>query len=120
LDVEPITLARLLDRMEAKGWIRRQPDLKDRRARLVFLTDKAKPLVEKLVEFAGEARAAAMAGLSPEEQEKLIDLMIRVRSNLAKGDVAGDAATQRRNGATETQDHDADTRDRRVATARRA
>lgn len=118
LDVEPITLARLLDRMEAKGWIRRQPDLKDRRARLVFLTEKAKPLVDKLAEFAAEARAVAMAGISAEDQEKMIDLMIRVRTNLAKGDgVAGAAHGE---GATETEDDQSEQRQRRVAGARHA
>jgi DNA-binding MarR family transcriptional regulator len=114
LDVEPITLARLLDRMEAKGWIRRQPDLKDRRARLVFLTDKAKPLIDQLTTFAAESRAAALAGLSPEEQERLIDTMIRVRGNLQNGDAAADIA-MRRNGAAETRRRDAEVRERPAA-----
>lgn len=109
LDVEPITLARLLDRMEAKGWIRREPDLKDRRARLVFLTEKAKPLVEQLAEFATDTRAVAMGGLSHEEQERLIELLIHVRGNLSTRDVVPAAA--RRAGTRET-----DTRHREVET----
>src|SRR3546814_3403683 len=46
LDVEPITLARLLDRMETAGLVKRQPDPKDRRARLVYLTRSEEHTVE--------------------------------------------------------------------------
>lgn len=98
LDVEPITLARLLDRMEGKGWIRREPDPKDRRARLVFLTDKAKPMVDQLADFARETRNVAMAGLSPEEQGQLIELLTRVRANLTDRNFAAEPATRRRAG----------------------
>lgn len=86
LDVEPITLARLLDRMEAAGLVKRQPDPKDRRARLIYLTEKAKPLIDRLAEFARDTRASAFAGLSAEEQERAIDLMIKVRANLSDRD----------------------------------
>lgn len=89
LEVEPITLARLLDRMEAAGWVKRRPDPKDRRARLVFLTEKAKPLLDKLADFAADARAAAFAGMTPEEQERAIDMLIRVRGNLSSRDLGG-------------------------------
>lgn len=86
LDVEPITLARLLDRMETAGLVKRHPDPKDRRARLVYLTEKAKPLIDRLAEFARDTRAAALAGLSAEEQERAIELMIKVRANLSDRD----------------------------------
>jgi DNA-binding MarR family transcriptional regulator len=86
LDVEPITLARLLDRMETAGLVKRQPDPKDRRARLVYLTEKAKPLIDRLSEFARDTRATALAGLSAEEQERAIDLMTKVRANLSDRD----------------------------------
>lgn len=85
LDVEPITLARLLDRMEATGFVVRRPDPKDRRARLVYLTDKATPLIDQLADFAADARAVALAGMTAEEQERVIDLMIRIRGNLSAG-----------------------------------
>ncbi|HEX6012301.1 MAG TPA: MarR family transcriptional regulator, partial [Geminicoccaceae bacterium] len=42
LDLEPITLCRQIDRMEEGGWVTRRPDPGDRRARLLFLTDKAR------------------------------------------------------------------------------
>lgn len=88
LEVEPITLARLLDRMEASGWVVRRPDPRDRRARLVFLTDKAKPLIDQLTDFSSETRLAALAGMSAAEQEGVIDMLIRVRANLSERDAA--------------------------------
>src|SRR3954463_13030008 len=44
LDVEPITLCRQIDRMEEGGWVVRRPDPGDRRARLLFMTEKARPV----------------------------------------------------------------------------
>ncbi len=86
LEVEPITLARLLDRMETNGWVIRHPDPRDRRARLVFLTEKAKPLIDQLTDFSTETRAAALAGMSVEQQESVIDTLLRVRANLSQRD----------------------------------
>ena len=108
LEVEPITLARLLDRMEAAGWVKRRPDPKDRRARLVFLTEKAKPLIDQLTDFAADTRAVALAGMTPEEQEKAIDLMIRVRGNLSSRDLGGPEAAGRRAGGAEEPSQDTD------------
>lgn len=88
LEVEPITLARLLDRMEASGWVARRPDPRDRRAKLVFLTEKAKPLIDQLTDFSSETRAAALAGMSAEAQEGVIETLIRVRNNLSERDAA--------------------------------
>ncbi len=96
LDVEPITLARLLDRMEASGLVERRPDPADRRARLVFLTDRAKPLIDRLADFAIETRQHALAGLSEEEQEWLLLTLRRVRANLSRRDAAGSAALRGR------------------------
>src|SRR3546814_17953597 len=59
LDVEPITLARLLDRMETAGWVRRQADPKDRRARPVFLTGKATPPLDRPARFAPDTTGRA-------------------------------------------------------------
>lgn len=93
LDVEPITLARLLDRMEAAGWVARRADPKDRRARLVFLTEKAKPLIDQLSDFAADTRAVALAGMTEEEQERVIDLMLRIRGNLTTRDAGAATAS---------------------------
>ena len=61
LEIQPITLTRLIDRMEAAGWVERRPDPTDRRARLIYLTDKAKPLLDQLTDYAVETRRHAGA-----------------------------------------------------------
>lgn len=108
LDVEPITLARLLDRMETAGWVRRQADPKDRRARLVFLTEKAKPLLDRLADFAQDTRDVALAGMTAEEQERAIDFMIKVRNNLSDRDRAASGAAVSYPAAADAGDHEAE------------
>ena len=84
LEMEPISLARLVDRMEEAGWVERRPDPNDRRARLLYLTSKAKPVFERMVTVGMDTRAEAQAGMSAAERDKLIDLLLRVRGNLSE------------------------------------
>lgn len=83
LEVKPITIARLIDRMEKTGWVRRRPDEADRRATLLFLTAKAKPVLEKLQEHADEAMQAVLQGIGAEGEEALIAGLERMKLNLA-------------------------------------
>lgn len=82
LEMEPISLARLIDRMEQAGWVARQADPGDRRARLLFMTEKAKPIFDQILLVARETRMEALAGLSDEDRDRLIDLLLRVRANM--------------------------------------
>jgi MarR family transcriptional regulator, transcriptional regulator for hemolysin len=83
LEIEPISLARLIDRMEEAGWVERRPDTADRRARLLYLTAKAKPVIDRMIEVGLATRAEALAGLSGANREKLLDLLLQVRGNLS-------------------------------------
>ena len=83
LDVEPITLGRLIDKLEGCGLVARRPDPADRRAWLLALTDKAHPILDKLWEIGAANREHAMRGLSEAEREQLLDLLARVKANLA-------------------------------------
>lgn len=83
IEVEPITLARLLDRMEEAGWVERRPDPADRRARKLFLTDKVQPVLAQMQEISDEVRGDALAGLRHEQTELLIDLLRHVHANLS-------------------------------------
>lgn len=84
LEMEPISLTRLLDRMEQAGWIERRPDPEDRRARRLFMSEKAKPVFAAMIEVGREVRGEALAGLSPAENDVLMELMMRVRRNLSE------------------------------------
>ncbi|MFY8094984.1 MAG: MarR family winged helix-turn-helix transcriptional regulator [Niveispirillum sp.] len=86
LEVEPITLTRLLDRMEEGGWVIRQPDPNDRRARLLYLTDKAREALAPLRLLADDIYEEALASLDKAERAQLMHLLARVRTNLSKGD----------------------------------
>jgi DNA-binding MarR family transcriptional regulator len=86
LDVEPITLGRLIDKLEGCGLVKRRPDPADRRAWLLSLTDKAHPILDKLWELGAANREHAMRGLSEAEREQLLELLIRVKANLADAD----------------------------------
>lgn len=82
LELEPITLARLLDRLQASALIERRPDPKDRRAHLLYLTESAYPLLDRIFELAAEVRADALAGIPEGHRELLLDMLIEMKANL--------------------------------------
>ena len=69
LDIEPITLSRIVDRLEEGGLVERVADPADRRAWRLHVTAKAQPLVEKLNGVADEMIAEAFAGIDPQDIE---------------------------------------------------
>jgi DNA-binding MarR family transcriptional regulator len=83
LDVEPITLCRIVDRLEEAGLVERQRDPADRRAWRVLLTDKADPIVEKLRHLAAQLAADVFQGISAKEIEAMRGVLARARSNVA-------------------------------------
>jgi MarR family transcriptional regulator for hemolysin len=86
--IEPPTLVRLLDRMEAAGLVQRWGDPDDRRRRIVRLTATAEPVWDKLIQVARKTREQAATGLSAAEQALLNSLLQRVLANLEKPIVA--------------------------------
>jgi len=86
MDITPITLARHLDRLEVDAWIERHDDPDDRRAKRVFLNAKARPMLDALSSLSQKVRATALQGISPEEEEHFMDVLLRIRENLAAGD----------------------------------
>jgi DNA-binding MarR family transcriptional regulator len=90
LEIQPITLVGLIDRLEAVGMVERRSHPSDRRARTLHLTHKARPMLEHMRELADETRQEAMAGLSVSEQEHLIDQLNRIRRNLSERDVGAE------------------------------
>jgi MarR family transcriptional regulator, transcriptional regulator for hemolysin len=84
LEIESITVGRLVDRMEEAGWVERRLDPSDRRARLLYTTEKVAPVMERMRELAEATRNEALAGLSPAARDALIDTLIQVRGNLSE------------------------------------
>nr|WP_026060688.1 MarR family transcriptional regulator [Pseudaminobacter salicylatoxidans] len=87
LEVEPISVSRLLDRMEEGGWIERRQDLNDRRVRLIFPTDKSRQAFEAIKGVAGEVFEQALTGLSTAERQTLIRGLMTLVDNLSDGEV---------------------------------
>jgi MarR family transcriptional regulator for hemolysin len=84
LEVEKATLGRLLDRMEQKGWIRRESDAGDRRAKRVFLTEEVEPAIKAMRAAAAEVRRDAAVGLSASQQEQFVDALLAIKANLQR------------------------------------
>lgn len=83
LDVEPITLSRIIDRLEEAGHVERVPDPADRRAWRLQVTDKAKPLVAKLRSLGSELVEEAFGRIDPNQLEQMRDVLAQVRENVA-------------------------------------
>src|SRR5271154_5853479 len=90
LEIEPITLTRLIDRMESGAWLERRPDPADRRARTLFLTDKARAVFRRMRMIATGLHDEALRGFSAEEREWLLDALVRARGNLYEPTTTGD------------------------------
>ena len=82
-DIDPMSLVRILDRMEADGWIERRNDPNDRRARLLFSKSKSKPVLEKIWRVGDETRAEALGKLTAQQRNALIDLLEQLHVNLS-------------------------------------
>jgi MarR family transcriptional regulator, transcriptional regulator for hemolysin len=83
LEIRPMTLVRQIDRMEDAGWVERRPDPTDRRARRLFLTAKARPILGRIWKVANETRDEALAQLAPQEADLLTGLLRRVHGTLS-------------------------------------
>jgi MarR family transcriptional regulator for hemolysin len=83
LEIEPITLVRLLDRMGHAGWVERQPDPNDRRAHRLYLGAKARPVLAAIRKVSDETREEALDGVSPREHELFRQMLERIHGNLA-------------------------------------
>jgi MarR family transcriptional regulator for hemolysin len=82
LEIQPITLARLIDHLQEAGLVDRRLDPEDRRAFRLYLTEKAQPLIDRMVALAAETREDAMAGLSDKEDRAVIRALQRIKKNL--------------------------------------
>lgn len=85
LEVEPITLCRMIDRLEEAALVERRRDPADRRAWQIFLTTKAGPILAQLRALADDMYQAALHGLTPAQRDGLVDALETIRGNLSTG-----------------------------------
>ena len=82
LEMQPITLTRLIDKLCDNGWIERRGDNNDRRVNRLYLKKAARPLLGKLAGLKSEITAAALAGISTTEAERLVAQLESIKENV--------------------------------------
>jgi len=84
LDLQPITLTRLLDKLCDSGLIERRPDPADRRVKRLFLMPAARPLLEQLSGLGEETMADALAGVGGDSIQHMVSDLAVVKENLRR------------------------------------
>ena len=82
MEMQPITLTRLIDRLCANGWIERRSDDTDRRVNRLYLRKAAKPLLAKLAGLKAELTATALEGISPSDAQRLLTQLETIKENV--------------------------------------
>ena len=101
LEIERPSAGRLIDRLEANGWVERRTDPGDRRVNRLYLTPRAEQVHMDIWPVAQSTVEDALAGLSGAERQQLADLVRRVKAELQL-QLGGDAGTD----ATSASDSD--------------
>lgn len=87
LEIQPITLTRLIDRMESAGWVERRTHPLDRRAVQLYLTAQAQPILEQMHARASDTLSEALRGVSPRAQRQLVTTLEQIKHNLGAAEV---------------------------------
>jgi len=83
LDVTPVTLGRMVDKLAARGYVRRSPDPADRRALRVYVAARGEPLLARMAGIATLTSERAMHGLNAAARRQLQDALATLRTNLS-------------------------------------
>lgn len=84
LELEPISLSRVVDKLEAAGLVERRPDAEDRRSKRLYLSPPALPMLEQLKIIAEGAKRDVVAGIPAEDQALMMQSLLTMRSNLVR------------------------------------
>jgi MarR family transcriptional regulator, transcriptional regulator for hemolysin len=82
MEMQPITLTRLIDRLCDNGWIERRSDESDRRVNRLYLRKAARPLLGKLSGLRSELTARAMEGINPSDAHRLLAQLELIKENV--------------------------------------
>ena len=94
LDLEPITLCRIVDRLEEGGLVERSRDPEDRRAWRLNVTQKARPLIEKLRAVGADLVDQVFDGIDPKDIETARKVLAQARENAGRCGVMNRASNQ--------------------------
>jgi MarR family transcriptional regulator, transcriptional regulator for hemolysin len=89
LDLAPITVGRLIDKLAVAGLVERRDDATDRRANRLYLTDKAAPTLSQLGALAEDLMGRALAGVDEFTIRAMHDGLVTIKSNLKHELIAG-------------------------------
>ena len=100
MEMQPITLTRLIDRLCENGWIERRSDDTDRRVNRLYLRKAARPLLVKLSGLRSELTETALKGIGPVDAQRLLTQLATVKENVrnAIADAEQDARKEQRYG----------------------
>lgn len=98
LEVEPITLARIVDRLEAAALVERRAAPDDRRIKRLFLRPEALPLMDDMQVIGEATRAEALEGLSAPDLDHLTRILAVMKTNLARACSTGCRQKEAANG----------------------
>ena len=84
LEIEPITLGRIVDKLEAMGLVERHPHPTDRRTWLLHLVPAARPKLEQVRELGEVIRGEALAGVSEVDSQRLLTTLQALKANLTE------------------------------------
>lgn len=93
IEASPMTVSDVVERLEGLGYVRREADPADGRAKLVWLTEAAQPVVAEMREVAVDVYARALEGITDDEREVLIRALTIISNNL------GGRAAEEKDGA---------------------
>ena len=95
LEIEPITLGRIVDKLETLGLIERNPHPTDRRTWLLHLVEAARPKLEQIRELGDVTHREALAGVSEDEGQCLLRTLEAMKANLTEACEAPTAGQKR-------------------------
>src|SRR6201999_3797954 len=100
MEMQPITLTRLIDKLCDNGWIERRGDENDRRVNRLYLRKAARPLLGKLSGLRSELTATALDGINPSDAHRLLAQLESIKENVRNAiqTTAGESRKEQRYG----------------------
>jgi DNA-binding MarR family transcriptional regulator len=96
MEMQPITLTRLIDRLCDNGWIERRSDDSDRRVNRLYLLKAARPLLCKLSGLRSELTATALQGINPADAHRLLGNLETIKENVRNAIQSANEETQKK------------------------